>query len=264
MNPLVSDSPPLTVPPHPWRAFGGIWRLTWRRFCTPGQWLLLGGTVVVLGLLGLLRVRYAKEAEYLPWLAQFYIGFILPVMAFLAGASAIRDEMKSSTADYVLTRPVRRAHFVVFKYLSHLACLQLFYVVVLAALLALGVFISAPDVAQTAPRFVLAQVIGISGFSALGFLFGVITERYLVLGFVYAGAVEMAIGRIPTQLNHVSMTRQLNSLVGLPDGSVAALLSGPGSAWSVVALLFGYTALFIAFSAIVFSRRELVGAGRSE
>ena len=249
--------------PHPLRAFGGIWRLTWRRFCTPGQWLLLAGTLVLLGLLGLLRMRQGHESEFLPWMAQFYVGFILPVMAFLAGASAIRDEMKSSTADYVLTRPIRRVHLVVFKYLSHLACLQLFYLVVLGSLLALALSIQVPDLAQTAPRLVLAQLAALSAFSALGFLFGVITERYLVLGFVYAGTVEMAIGRIPTQLNHLSMTRQLSDLVSLPDASGLAVLAGPVSAWSVVALLFGYTALFIALCAILFSRRELAGAGRS-
>lgn len=263
MNPPVSDSPALTVRPHPLRAFGGIWRLTWRRFCTPGQWLLLVGTLAVLGLLGFLRVRHGHEDEFLPWMAQFYVGFILPVMAFLAGASAIRDEMKSSTADYVLTRPVRRVHLVVFKYLSHLACLQFFYLVVLGSLLGLALFIPVPDVVPTAARLVLAQFTALSAFSALGFLFGVITERYLVLGFIYAGTVEMAIGRIPTQLNHLSMTRQLSNLVSPPDASGFAFLAGPVSAWSVVVLLFGYAAFFIALCAIVFSRRELAGAGRS-
>ena len=263
MNPSVSVSSTPAVRPNPLRAFGGIWRLTWRRFCTPGQWLLLLGTIVALGALSLLRIRHNHESEFMPWIAQFYLGFIVPVMAFLTGAAAIRDEMKSATADYVLTRPVRRAHLVVFKFLSHVACLQLFYLVVLGSLLALASFVHVPDIADSALRILLAQLIALTAFSALGFLFGVLSERYLVFGLIYAGTVEMAIGRIPTQLNHLSMTRQLSTLVQLPETNGFALLTGPVSTWSIVALLLCYTALFVALCAIVFSRRELVGAGRS-
>ncbi|HTO03323.1 MAG TPA: ABC transporter permease subunit, partial [Opitutus sp.] len=131
----VSESSVLPIQPTLGRAFGGIWRLTWGRFRTTGQLLLLLGMVTLLILLGLVRIRNGQEEDFIPWTADFYLGFLVPVMAFLAGAAAIRDEMKPSTTDYVLTRPVRRVYLVGFKFLSHLLCIQLFYLVVLVALL---------------------------------------------------------------------------------------------------------------------------------
>jgi ABC-2 type transport system permease protein len=256
----VSVSPSPAVRPNAWRAFGGLWGLTWRRFCTPGQFLLLLGMAGLLGLLILVRIRHGQESAFLPWTAQFYLGFILPVMAFLSGAAAIRDEMKSSAADYVLTRPLRRSLLVVFKYLAHLACVQLFYLAVLAALLVLAIAVHAPNVASAAPRLLAVQVTALTSFSALGFLFGVLSARYLVLGMIYAVAVEMAIGRIPTQLNRVSMTHQLSTLLPPMDATVLVLSTAPAGALSVMTLLVGYAAVLVALCALVFSQREMVGA----
>jgi ABC-type transport system involved in multi-copper enzyme maturation permease subunit len=256
----VSAIPLLPVRPNPWRAFGGVWRLTWQSFNTQGRYIALLGMIVLLGLLSLVRIRHGHESDFLPWTVEFYAGFILPVMAFLSGAAAIRDEMKSSTADYVLTRPIRRIHLVVFKYLSQLACLQLFYLVVLAGLMGLAFAINVPDVTSAAPRLLLAQAVALTCFSALGFLFGVLTERYLILGILYAGAVEMAIGHIPTQLNAVSMTRQLMTLLQPLNPNASAFFTGSANAPEVVATLLGYTAIFVTLCAVVFSRREMIGA----
>lgn len=169
MMPDVSMFSPPVLPPNSARAFGGIWRLTWRRFCTPGQWLLLLGMLALLALLSLVRIRNGHASDFMPWIVQFHLGFIVPVMAFLSGAAALRDEMKSSTADYVLTRPVRRSHLVVFKFLSHIACVQVFYLAVLGGLLALASFIHVPDAAGAAPRLLVAQMTAVTCFSALGF-----------------------------------------------------------------------------------------------
>lgn len=258
----VSESSILPIRPNLGRAFGGIWRLTWGRFRTTGQLLLLLGMVTLLILLGLVRIRNGQEEDFIPWTADFYLGFLVPVMAFLAGAAAIRDEMKSSTTDYVLTRPVRRVHLVGFKFISQLICIQLFYLVVLLAMLGLALVIHVPDVISAAPRLLLAQAITLTSFSALGFLFGAITSRYLVLGIIYAGTVEIAIGHIPTQLNHLSMSHQLSALLQPLGAEGMGFVTSTTSAWAIVGLLLGYSAAFIALCAIVFSRREMVGTGR--
>ena len=258
----VSKSSISPLRPNPGRAFGGIWRLTWGRFRTTGQLLLLLGMITLLILLSLVRIRNGQEEDFVPWTADFYLGFIVPVMAFLAGAAAIRDEMKSSTTDYVLTRPVRRVHLVGFKFLSHLMCIQLFYLVALGAMLGFAMVIHIPDIVSAAPRLLLAQAIALTSFSALGFLFGALTSRYLVLGIIYAGTVEIAIGHIPTQLNHLSMSHQLSALLQPLGGEGMGFVTSTTSAWAIVGLLLGYSAAFIALCAIVFSRREMVGTGR--
>ncbi|MEO6004343.1 MAG: ABC transporter permease [Opitutus sp.] len=256
MMPATSVQP--VVQPHPGRAFSGVWRLTSRRFFTPGQALLLLGTFVLLGGLSLIRIRYGQVGDFFPWIAQFYLGFVIPVMAFISGAAAIRDEMKSGTADYVLTRPVRRSHLVAFKFIAQLVCSQLFYLVVLASLLGLAMAMRVPSIGSAAPRLLIAQVTALTCFSALGFLFGVLSERYLVLGIVYAATVEVGIGRIPTQLSQLSMSHQLGGLLQPldPTGSVLA----PASAAVVVPLLVGYAFVFIGLCAVLFSRREMIGA----
>ena len=250
--------------PAPLRAFGGVWRLTWGRFATRGQLFLLLGMIFLLGLLSLVRVRYGQESAYLPWTTEFYLGFILPVMAFLSGAAAMRDETKSTTTDYVLTRPIRRTHLVVFKYVSHLVCLQAFYLIVLGALLVLAMVIGVPDTVSAVPGLVAAQVTALACFSALGFFFGVLSSRYLVLGIVYAVAVEMAIGRIPTQLNRLSMTHQLGTILQPLNPGGLEILGTSTSSLTVVGLLLGEAVILVTLCALVFSRREWAGkAGRS-
>ena len=258
MIPMVSNHP--VVQPSAGRAFSGVWRLTWRRFFNTGQVLVLAGTIVLLIALSLIRIRYGQVADLIPWLVQFYLGFVIPVMAFITGAAAIRDEMKSGSADYVLTRPVRRSHLVAFKFISQLICSQIFYLVVLVSLLGLAVVVQAPSIGSAAPRLLIAQITALTCFSGLGFLFGVLSERYLVLGIVYAATVEMAVGRIPTQLNQLSMTHQLGALLQPLDPNGSVFLATPAGATTVVPLLLGYALVFVAVCAVVFSRREMIGA----
>ena len=264
MTPSATLSPSPDVRPSPSRAFGGVWRLTWRRFCTPAQALMFLGSVAVLGLLSTIAVRYGRGTDFLLWTAEFYLGISVPVMSFLSGASAIRDEMKSSTADYVLTRPVRRFHLVVFRYLSHVACSQLFYFALLGGLMALAAVLHVPDVFNHTPQILLAQVLAVLCYNGLGFLLGVLSERYLVLGIIYAGTVELAVGRIPTQLNHLSMLHQLSSLLPFLNSNGVGLITTVPSPVSVTLSLLGYTAVCVTLCGVVFSHRELVGAaGRS-
>jgi ABC-type transport system involved in multi-copper enzyme maturation permease subunit len=261
--PAVSESSLLPIRPNLGRAFGGIWRLTWGRFRTTGQLMLLLGMGTLLILLSLVRIRNGQEEDFIPWTADFYLGFIVPVMAFLAGAAAISDEMKSSTTDYVLTRPVGRLNLVIFKFFSHLVCIQLFDLIVLGALLGLAMSIHIPDVLSAAPRLLLAQALALTGFSSLGFLFAAITSRYLVLGIIYAGTVEIAVGHIPTQLNHLSMSHQLSALLQPIGAEAIGFMASTTSEFTIAALLLSYSAAFVALCALVYSRREMVGTGRS-
>ena len=83
---------------------------------------IVGGLVglVLLTLLTFAIVRPGRVMPFSNWTAGFYLTFLVPLLAFLSGGGAMRDEMKPSSVDYVLTRPVRRTAFVVFRFLSHL------------------------------------------------------------------------------------------------------------------------------------------------
>lgn len=259
---MNAAEPPLSavrVAPNQWRAFGGIWRLTFRRFLTPGQLLATAGMIAALAVLSYSTTKHGSPRDYFGWTAGFYLVFLVPVMAFLSGAGAIRDEMKSDSVDYVLTRPVRKPAFVVFKYLSHMACLQVVYLFPLGLLLALGVYREIPDIAAALPILLTGQLLAVAAFAAFGFLCGVLTSRYLVLGMAYAGIVEVGLGQIPTQLSRLSMARHLRDLmdpVQLALGKIPALDAPTAS--SVVSLL-AFSAAMIALTALYFSLQELAG-----
>src|SRR5215510_6022518 len=87
------------VTPNAWHAFGGVWRLTVRRFFAPSQWLGLLGLMVIVALPSFAMLSKASAAAnqkfFAPQLAVgFYLMFLVPVVAFLTGGSAIRDELK--------------------------------------------------------------------------------------------------------------------------------------------------------------------------
>ena len=250
------------VTPNTWNAFGGIWRLTFRRFLAPTQWLLLLAGIAIIVLVLLASVRVGRAPFYSGWTLGVYLSFLVPLLAFISGAGAMRDEMKPGSVDYVLTRPVFRPAFVAFKFFSHLVCVQFLYVFALAAIVGVGMHRQVPNLSAAVPWMLLAQALLVTAFTALGFLCAAITTRYLVLGLAYGGIVEVGIGSIPTQLSTLSLTQQVRTLVhphmpGLPPlGTSAEVVT----TFSVVFFTCGFVAIAIGLTAMIFSLLELAGA----
>jgi ABC-type transport system involved in multi-copper enzyme maturation permease subunit len=258
-SPSSSLSAP-RVTPHALHAFGGIWRLTFRRFLVPGP--IIGGVVglTLLTLLTLSIVHGRRPMVFSNWTAGFYLTFLVPLLAFLSGGGAMRDEMKPSSVDYVLTRPVRRTAFVVFKFLSHLACVQAIYLVALAAILICGRILEIPDLGAMIPRLVFAQLLTVMAFTAFGFFCATLTSRFLVIGLFYGGVVEVGIGNIPTQLSRLSLLQQVRSLLQPVMQGIPVPTDGLPSEWSVVLFVTGFTVLAVGAAALWFSLQELAGA----
>jgi ABC-type transport system involved in multi-copper enzyme maturation permease subunit len=259
ITPPPLPEPIPTATPSWQRALGGIWRLTYRRFLAPQQLGILAGLLGLLGLLALAGVHNGNAEHFAQWSVHFYLTFVVPVIAFLSAAGLIQDDMKSATADYVLTRPVRRHAFVLHRYLAHTACLQVQCLLALGVLVAVGMFRQVPELASTAPSLLLAQVLGVAAFSALGFAFGAYTSRYLILGIFYAGVIEVGIGNIPTQLNRLSMTHHVrtiaSSILHLRSRGTSVADSLPASLGTLLVL----SLLLVAVAAVFFSVRETAG-----
>lgn len=264
MNPPTTTPSPASSPariaPNQLHAFGGIWRLTFRRFLLPGHWLMLGIALAVLALLLYAGGVHGGSPEwFIQWTATFYLAFLVPALAFMAAAGAMRDEMKSGTVDYVLTRPVPRPAFVVFKFFAHTVCTQidfLFAFGVVAGFAALAHDV--PFLASAAPKLLLCQILLVTAFSGLGFLCGAITSRYVIIGLAYAGIIEAGVGQIPTQINRLSMTHQVRDLLRPLWDHSAELTAAPG--WfGTAATLLAFCALTLAAAAAIFTWRELSG-----
>jgi ABC-type transport system involved in multi-copper enzyme maturation permease subunit len=267
MSPLLSplpSAPASPVAPNLGNAFGGIWRLTFRWFLAPSQWTIPAILLAVLALIAFATVREGNAVHYFRWVSQFYLTFLVPILAFLSGAGAMRDEMKPATADYILTRPVRRPAFVVFKFLSHLACIQVGFLLALGAVMAVGAYRHIPSLFAALPGLLLGQAVAVIAFAAFGLLCGTITSRYLVVGLFYGGIVESAIGRVPTQLNRLSMTHQLRALLEQVLPGFTPALPPEQSPLAIVGLLLAFSAIMITAAALCFAFQELAGARTNE
>src|SRR6185436_12447708 len=65
------------------------------------------------------------------------------------------------------------------------------------------------------PLFLGAQFLAVLAWSALGTMLGLLTKRYMAWALLYGFIVEMGIGRIPTNINTLSLIRHLKSLLSL-------------------------------------------------
>jgi ABC-type transport system involved in multi-copper enzyme maturation permease subunit len=254
--PEISSRP--RVKPNQRHAFGGVWRLTFRRWLSLSHFLPMAGMLTVLAVVAVASISTGSRSDYFDWCGSFFVGVVVPILAFLSGAGAMRDDLKAGAVDYLFTRPVRRPAFIVFRYLSHLACTQLTYLFGLGVLIAVGVYRDIPNLAAGLPLLLLAQVITTAAFLALGFFCAALTARYLIIGLLYAGVIEVGIGQIPTQLSQLSVTSQvremLGPMVGFSDGVVNA---GALTTTMYVSL---FSAAFVAATAVIFSMKELSGA----
>ncbi len=255
------NAPPRLHPqPEPvapdWRhAFGGVWRLTFRRLLLPGHWLALGVGLAVLALLLVGGVQGGDAGRFLDWANHVYVGFLVPVLAFMSAAGAMRDELKSSTVDYVFTRPMSRPAFVGFKFIAHTLCTHLDFLLPFAVVAFAGVTRGVPDPAAFMVKLGFAQALMITAFSALGILFGTLTSRYIVAGLAYAAIIEVGVGQIPTQISRLSLTQQMRELLAILLGRAEAQAHSPGIAGTLGAVaLLCLGALGLA--AVLFRRRE--------
>jgi ABC-type transport system involved in multi-copper enzyme maturation permease subunit len=248
-----------SLPPNRAHAFAGVFRLASARLLLPTRWLAVGGALAVLALLALGSAHGWRSPErFFTWASEFYITFLVPIVAFIGAGGAIRDDLKAGSADYVFTRPIGRSTFVVFRYLAQLVCAQVDFILGLAVVLAAGWYRHVPGVWGAVPALLAGQVLMVAVFSALGFLCGLLTSRYVIVGLGYGLIVEGGIGQIPTQLSRLSMTHQMRE-------TLAGLFGGPGGEGAAQSLV-GTTGLVVVFvlvtltlAAVIFSRRELAG-----
>jgi len=257
MSPASTFSPP-RVAPNLTHAWGGIWRLTFRRLLLPSHWLTLAVGLAVLTLLFTGGPRAGGAGQFLDWTASFYVTFLVPAVAFMAAGGAMREEMKSGNVDYVLTRPVPRPAFVVFKFIAHTLCLQLDFLIAFVLVMFFAASRQVPDLAAVGATLLYTQLLMITAFSAFGFLCGAIAARYIVIGLAYAGIIEAGVGQIPTQISRLSMTHQVRDLLAVLFHRVEPVATSP-SLLGTTLIVLAFTAVMLTAAATIFTLRELSG-----
>lgn len=262
--PARIPAPPATPEPSLPHAFGGVWRLTYPKFLSRGHLLALAGALGALALLASAYIGHeTAEERYVLWIGKFYATFLVPVMAFITAGGAIRDDLKSGTVDYVLTRPVQRPLYLLFKYVAQCAAMQVEYLLALGVLVAVGAVRGAPPLWSALPALWFAQALLVAAFSAFGFLLGVLTSRYVIIGLLYGAVVEVGVGLIPTQLNRLSISHQVQLMLQAQLDATTSIAGAPDAGadpLATTAVTIAFAAGSLALAAVFFSIRELAAA----
>lgn len=242
-----------------------IFRLNVRRHFHRGHAIALGVMLGVFALMELAFLRAGNAAgQYLAFNVSFYFTFVLPLLAFIGGGGAWRDELKPEAADYFLLRGVPKPLYLLLRYAAHVLCAEIDFAAAFALLLALGAVRHVPGLGAAVPAMLSAQLLCVAAYSAFGFLCAVLTGRWIILGLVYGAVVEIGLGDVPLAVNRLAMSHQarvmLHSLLAPQwSGPDMPLFSGAARLWASAACLIAFAAGFAALAALAFSRQEIIG-----
>jgi hypothetical protein len=202
------------------------------------------------------KPAWSRTESFYRWLVDFYFFVLLPLQCVKSCGGLIRDELQADTLGFLVTRPLSRARLLVIKYLTQTAWLQLLLLVETLLLFVAGGLRQIPALGALLPLFLAAQFLAVLAWSALGVFFGQVTKRYMALALLYGFIVEMGIGRIPTNINSLSLMRHLKTLLS-PNPALQAIYD-----WTSKGLLLSVGALalaiimFVAFAALLFTFKE--------
>jgi hypothetical protein len=199
---------------------------------------------------------WGRTSPFYHWLIDFYFFVILPLSCVGACGALIREELQNDTLGFLTTRPLTRAKLMIVKYLSQSAWLQIIVLVQALLLFAAGSLKQIPGLGTLLPMFLAIQFVAVFTWSALGALLGLVTKRYMAIALLYGFIVEMGIGRIPTNVNTLSMMRHLKSLLA-HNTALQEVYDWQmrGIPFSVAALALG-TVVFLALAAFMFTFKE--------
>lgn len=246
----------LTLQPRFGSVFRGLWSFTWKSAVTPRKFIHLLLVIIGLPVLMLITLDRGKTSPYLHFAVDFYLFLILPLHCLTAFGAMIRDDIQNDTIGFLTTRPVTRARLFVAKYLCNLVWMELILFLHACLLMALGFYNDIPGMTTFAPLFLLAQVLGVLVYGALSSLLGLVHQRFMVLGLIYGFLVEIGIGRIPTNINALSMSHHLQTLLAnhsLINEHYEWIATGTGRS---ILMLFLATGVFLAAGAALFTLRE--------
>lgn len=199
---------------------------------------------------------WKRAMPFYRWVVDFYFFILLPLNCVRVCGALIRDDLQADTLGFVTTRPMTRARLLLVKYLSQTAWLQIVLLIETVLLFVAGGQRQIPGLGGLLPLFLATQFLAVFAWSALGVFLGLVARRYIALALVYGLIVEMGIGRIPTNINALSLMRHLKTLLA-HNPAVQQIYEWPakGIPVSVGALVLA-TGIFLGLGVLLFTFRE--------
>lgn len=220
------------------------------------QWNLFSPAMIRKNQLRLTSVRWSQVAAFYHWLIDFYFFVILPLHCVRTSGGLIRDELQADTLGFLTTRPVSRARLIALKYFCQTVWIQILLLMEALLLFIAGYLLQIPGLAALIPLFLAAQFLAIPAWSALGTLLGQVTMRYMAVAMIYGLVVEMGIGRIPTNINALSLMRHLKTLLS-NNTALQAVYQWPinNTLFSIGAVVVA-TGIFLSLAMLLFTFKE--------
>ena len=199
---------------------------------------------------------WTRTAPFYHWLIDFYFFVIMPLVCAGASGSLIREELQADTLGFLTTRPITRARLLIVKYLCQTAWLQCVFLTEALLLFATGGLRDVPALWKLLLLFVPVQCLAVFAWSALGTFLGLITKRFMALALIYGFIVEMGIGRIPTNINTLSVIRNLKTLLS-HNAALQSAYQWPAASVGVsLCAIVIATVVFVSLAALLFTYKE--------
>ena len=155
---------------------------------------------------------------------QFVLPVLLPVVSLVFSTSAFGAELRDGTVTNILLKPLPRPAILGAKYLAAvLAALLVLLPAVVAAHLIVAGGLGSTDLLA---GMLLASVVGVLAYCALGMLLSLLMARAVLVGLVYALLWEGAVVSVAPSASSLSIR-------GYTEGVLAAVLSGGGVDFTV-------------------------------
>jgi hypothetical protein len=202
------------------------------------------------------QTTWNRTEPFYHWLIDFYFFVLLPLNCVRASGALINEELQADTLRFLVTRPVSRARLLIVKYISQTVWLEIVLLIETLLIFVAGFLREIPALGTLLPLFLASQFLAVLAWSALGTFFGQASKKYMAIAMVYGLIIETGIGRIPTNINNLSLMRHLKTLLS-HNAALQTIYEWPGKdvPLSVAALLVG-TALFLTLAALLFTFRE--------
>jgi hypothetical protein len=197
-------------------------------------------------------VPWSRTEPFYHWLINFYFYLILPLTCVRGCGPLIRDELQADTLGFLVTRPVGRARLLVVKYLSEIAWLEMVLLLETLLIFAAGASRQIHPLGGLLALVLGVQILAVPAWSALGLLLGQLTTRYMATALLYGAVVEMGLGRIPTNINTLSLMRHIQTLLSHNEVLQGIFAWPAGQTTVALCALVAAPIIFLGISALLF------------
>ena len=234
----------------------GLWTLTWRSKLTWKRLIPVLASMVSIPIFAASVINPGQVEGFHRIVIDLYFFVVVPIFCLINFGSMIRDELQDDTITFLITRPVSRAKVYLLKYITLSLWLQIILFGNALGFWVVGLYLEIPSITSLTSLIIVTQALAVFAIGALSSLLGMFTQKYIIAGVAYGFIVEFGIGQIPTNINVLSISRHLKTLLAR-NTELMSMYDWPSTGGTFsLGMIFGATALFLTAGALLFNYRE--------